>query len=117
MKLPVKVLGMCGSLRSQSTNLFLAEYKRRALRLRRRAAPAQVRPGGRSQYHLRQVCVFLDLFVLNKPEVFLSAFDGTFDKESSELVSSDKQELLVQQLEALKELSLKLNPQGSNPEL
>ena len=56
-------------------------------------------------------------FVLNKPEVFLSAFDGTFDKESSELVSSDKQELLVQQLEALKELSLKLNPQGSNPEL
>ena len=67
--------------------------------------------GGRSQYHLRQVCVFLDLFVLNKPEVFLSAFDGTFDKESSELVSSDKQELLVQQLEALKELSLKLNPQ------
>ena len=26
MKLPVKVLGMCGSLRSQSTNLFLAEY-------------------------------------------------------------------------------------------
>ena len=73
--------------------------------------------GGRSQYHLRQVCVFLDLFVLNKPEVFLSAFDGTFDKENSELVSTDKQELLVQQLEALKELSLKLNPQGSNPEL
>ena len=50
-------------------------------------------------------------FVLNKPEVFLSAFDGTFDKETSELVSTDKQELLVQQLEALKELSLKLNPQ------
>ena len=67
--------------------------------------------GGRAQYHLRQVCVFLDIFVLNKPEVFLSAFDGTFDKETSELVSTDKQELLVQQLEALKELSLKLNPQ------
>lgn len=33
-------------------------------------------PGGagtmRSQYHLRQVCVFLDLLVLNKPEVFVS---------------------------------------------
>ena len=40
----------------------------------------------------------------------ISAFDGTFDKETSELVSTDKQELLVQQLEALKELSLKLNP-------
>ncbi len=72
--------------------------------------------GGRN-ITLRQVCVFLDIFVLNKPEVFLSAFDGTFDKETSELVSTDKQELLVQQLEALKELSLKLNPQGSNPEL
>ena len=72
--------------------------------------------GGRSQYHLRQVCVFLDLFVLNKPEVFLSAFDGTFDKETSELVSTDKQELLVQQLGALKDLSLKLNP-PSEPEL
>ena len=71
--------------------------------------------GGRSQYHLRQVCVFLDLFVLNKPEVFLSAFDGTFDKESSELVSTDKQELLVQQLGALKDLSLKLNPHERPP--
>ena len=77
MKLPVKVLGMCGSLRSQSTNLFLAEYKRRAPRRRRRAAPAQV----------------------------------------GSQVYTDKQELLVQQLEALKELSLKLNPHGSNPEL
>merc|ERR1712008_54054 len=47
--------------------------------------------GGRSQYHLRQVAVFLDLFVLNKPEVFLSSFDGTFDKESSELVSERAQ--------------------------
>merc|ERR1712008_142282 len=47
--------------------------------------------GSRSQYHARQVAVFLDLFVLNKPEVFLSSFDGTFDKESSELVSERAQ--------------------------
>ena len=39
--------------------------------------------GGRSQYHLRQVCVFLDLFVLNKPEVFLSAFDGDLPVQKS----------------------------------
>ena len=71
--------------------------------------------GGRSQYHVRQVAVFLDLFVLNKPEVFLSSFDGTFDKESLELVSEHAQESLVKQLEALKELSLKLNPKEENP--
>ena len=73
--------------------------------------------GGRSQYHVRQVAVFLDLFVLNKPEVFLSSFDGTFDKESSELVSEQAQESLVKQLGALKELSLKLNPKEETPEL
>ena len=33
----------------------------------------------RAQYHLRQVCVFLDLRMLNKPEVFANAFAGGFD--------------------------------------
>jgi len=66
--------------------------------------------GGRSQYHLRQVAVFLDLFVLNKPEVMLSAFDGTFDKETGELVSERSQQKVVEQLEALKELAIKLKP-------
>jgi NAD(P)H-dependent FMN reductase len=42
--------------------------------------PSQGLKGGRSQYHLRQVCVFLDLYVLNKPEVLMSAFDGSFDE-------------------------------------
>jgi chromate reductase len=65
--------------------------------------------GGRSHYHVRQVCVFLDLMVVNKPEVMLSSFDGTFDKETHELVSEKGQAMIVQQLTALKELSLKLN--------
>ena len=69
--------------------------------------------GGRSQYHLRQVAVFLDLFVLNKPEVMLSAFDGTFDKETGELVSERSQQKVVEQLEALKELAIKLKPATS----
>jgi len=73
--------------------------------------------GSRSQYQLRQVAVFLDLFVLNKPEVMLSSFDGTFEKETAELVSDHAQEQLVQQLEALKELSLKLNPKEATAEL
>lgn len=65
--------------------------------------------GGRSQYHLRQVAVFLDLFVLNKPEVLLSGFDGTFDTDGK-LTDEKSMQRMVQQLEALKELSLKLNP-------
>jgi chromate reductase len=35
----------------------------------------------RAQYHLRQVCVYLDLHPLNKPEVFANAFAGGFDAE------------------------------------
>lgn len=37
----------------------------------------------RAQYHLRQVCVFLDLQPLNKPEVFSNAFAGGFDAEGN----------------------------------
>lgn len=33
----------------------------------------------RAQYHLRQVCVYLDLRVLNKPEIFSNAFSPAFD--------------------------------------
>lgn len=32
----------------------------------------------RSQYHLRQVCVYLNLCLLNKPEVFSNAFGPAF---------------------------------------
>ena len=37
----------------------------------------------RAQYHLRQVCVFLDLHPLNKPEVFANAFVGAFDADGN----------------------------------
>lgn len=33
----------------------------------------------RAQYHLRQTCVYLDMHPLNKPEVFINAFSGSFD--------------------------------------
>ena len=54
----------------------------------------------RSQYHLRQVAVFLNLHLLNKPEIFGNAFDGSFSKEG-ELLSEKIQELIVEQLKAL----------------
>lgn len=57
----------------------------------------------RAQYHLRQVCVFLDLYALNKPEVFCNAFDGSFD-ENGNLVNQNMQELILNQLQALEKM-------------
>ena len=37
----------------------------------------------RAQYHLRQVCVYLDLHPVNKPEVFANAFAGSFDADGN----------------------------------
>ena len=54
----------------------------------------------RSQYHLRQVCVFLDLHPLNKPEVFSNAFSGSFDEEGN-LVDTKIQKLIGEQLRSL----------------
>jgi chromate reductase len=54
----------------------------------------------RAQYHLRQVCVFLDLRLLNKPEVFVNAFAGNFDEQGN-LTGEKIQQLIKQQLEAL----------------
>ena len=37
----------------------------------------------RAQYHLRQVCVYLNLHVLNKPELFSNAFTPCFDDKGN----------------------------------
>ena len=48
----------------------------------------------RMQYQLRTMAVFLDLHVMNKPEVCINAFAGpVFDKEGS-LVGRDELELV-----------------------
>jgi chromate reductase len=54
----------------------------------------------RAQYHLRQVCVFLDLRPLNKPEVFANAFAGGFDADGN-LVDDKLRLLIADQLRAL----------------
>jgi chromate reductase, NAD(P)H dehydrogenase (quinone) len=56
----------------------------------------------RAQYHLRQVCVFLNLHLLNKPEVFSNAFTGSFDPEGN-LVDEKIQKLIIEQLDTLQE--------------
>jgi chromate reductase len=54
----------------------------------------------RAQYHLRQVCVFLDLRPLNKPEVFANAFAGGFDADGN-LIDEKLTQLIDEQMQAL----------------
>lgn len=54
----------------------------------------------RAQYHLRQVCVFLDLHPLNKPEIFVNAFAGAFDGDGN-LTDPRTIRLLAEQMQAL----------------
>lgn len=54
----------------------------------------------RAQYHLRQVCVFLDLQPLNKPEVFANAFAGGFDAEGN-LIDAKLRKLIAEQMQTL----------------
>lgn len=54
----------------------------------------------RAQYHLRQVCVFLNVHPLNKPEVFANAFTGAFDGDGN-LVDEKIQGTIKTQLGAL----------------
>lgn len=61
----------------------------------------------RAQYHLRQVCVFLNLHPLNQPEVFANAFSGGFDSDG-DLIDEKIQALIVKQLQALQKWQLQL---------
>jgi chromate reductase len=61
----------------------------------------------RSQYHLRQVCVFLNLHPLNKPEVFANAFTGGFDAEGN-LTDPKIAQLVADQMQALADWSRRL---------
>jgi len=54
----------------------------------------------RSQYHTRQVCVFLNMHPLNRPEVFANAFANTFDDQGN-LTDSKIQANIIAQLDAL----------------
>eukprot|EP00262_Sarcandra_glabra_P019654 TRINITY_DN7490_c0_g3_i1.p1 TRINITY_DN7490_c0_g3~~TRINITY_DN7490_c0_g3_i1.p1 ORF type:complete len:196 (+),score=30.17 TRINITY_DN7490_c0_g3_i1:52-639(+) len=65
--------------------------------------------GGRSQYHLRQVGVFLDLHFINKPEFFVNAFQPPqkFDTDGS-LVDLEAKERLKQVLLSLQAFTLRL---------
>ncbi|XP_050231067.1 NADPH:quinone oxidoreductase-like [Mercurialis annua] len=65
--------------------------------------------GGRSQYHLRQIGVYLDLHFINKPEFFLNAFQPPpkFDSHCN-LIDVEAEENLKVILVALRDFTLRL---------
>jgi chromate reductase len=55
--------------------------------------------GARMQYHARTIMVFLDAFVLNKPEIFIGVAQSKFDEKTGELKDEATRNIVKQQLE------------------
>lgn len=62
----------------------------------------------RAQYHLRQVCVYLNIRLLNKPEIFSDAFSECFDSTGN-VVDTSLTERIARQLEELVRFTKQLN--------
>ncbi len=62
----------------------------------------------RSQYHLRQILVFLNAFVVNKPEVMIAQANGKFN-EKGDLTDQGTLDFLDKALTSLINLSNQLN--------
>ena len=56
--------------------------------------------GARAQYHLRQVFIFLDGLVLNKPEVMVAAAHTKVDAATGELTDQATRDFIAGQLKA-----------------
>jgi len=56
--------------------------------------------GARVQYDLRRAMVFLDAFVLNKPEIFIGSCASKFDEKTGELKDEATRNFIKQQLAA-----------------
>lgn len=56
--------------------------------------------GARAQYHLRQVCVKLNLLPLNSPEVFITKVHEKFD-ENGELIDEYTKNIIMSLINAL----------------
>lgn len=62
---------------------------------------------GRMQYHLRQVAVFLNMHVVNRPEVFVAKAPERFDA-TGKLTDEATRKVVADLLQALRELTLRL---------
>ena len=54
----------------------------------------------RAQYHLRQICVYLNIFLVNQPEVFVAGANKKFDAEGR-LTDEPTRTLIAQLLQSL----------------
>jgi chromate reductase, NAD(P)H dehydrogenase (quinone) len=61
----------------------------------------------RAQYHLRQTCVFLNMFPVNKPEVMIPQAQNRFDAEGR-LTDETAKGLIKQLMESLQAWTLRL---------
>lgn len=61
--------------------------------------------GARAQYHLRQVFVFLDAYVLNKPEVMIGLANERIDVAARRITDTSTAEIIKRQLMALAALA------------
>src|SRR6266850_2169223 len=57
--------------------------------------------GGRVQYDLRRMMVFLDALTLNKPEIFIGGCAAKIDDKTGQITDAQTKELIKQQLTAL----------------
>lgn len=59
--------------------------------------------GARAQYHLRQVLVFVEARVFNRPEVIVASAKGKFDETTGRLIDPATRDLVAKQLAAFKQ--------------
>ncbi|MBE7619496.1 hypothetical protein GL297_07625 [Komagataeibacter sp. FXV2] len=76
------------------------------------ASPGMI-GGARAQYHLRQSLVFLDAYVLNRPEAMIGQVMGKVDARTLELVDAATREFLRGQLGALAALVRRVSPRAT----
>lgn len=66
--------------------------------------------GARAQYHLRQSLVFLDAFVLNRPEVMIGQAMSKFDTDRMALTDQPTRAYLTRQITTLADLARQVAP-------
>jgi chromate reductase, NAD(P)H dehydrogenase (quinone) len=64
--------------------------------------------GARAQYHLRQMLVFLDAFVLNRPEIIVTFAHTKIDEPKGEVTDEPTREIIRQQLAAFAKFILRV---------
>jgi chromate reductase, NAD(P)H dehydrogenase (quinone) len=75
------------------------------------ASPGPV-GGARVQYDLRRAMVFLDAFVLNKPEIFIGGCAAKIDEKNGEVKDEAKRNFISQQLAAFVKFIALLAPKA-----